>query len=229
MTTIAYIYKWTHLPTLKWYIGSRTKEGCHPNDNYICSSKVVKPLIKQFPNEWSREILATGSPNEILILESKILSNLDAKNNLQSYNMHNGDGNFTTAGIVMSESWREKISKSNVGKKRTPEQKANYKLANQKKANDPNYILKLKKPKPAGHGSKVSAGLKGIPKTDEHKAAMSAARKGKPTGPCSDARKLAISNSLKGKHTLPLVVCPYCGLEGRANMNRWHFNNCRKK
>lgn len=23
--------------------------------------------------------------------------------------------------------------------------------------------------------------------------------------------------------------CPYCGLEGRANMQRWHFDNCKEK
>lgn len=229
MTTIAYIYKWTHIPTLKWYIGSRTKEKCHPNDGYICSSKLVKPLIETSPAEWVRTIVSTGSPEEILLLETEILTLLDAKNDPRSYNMHNGDGKFTTSGILMSEDWRKNISVSNTGKKRTDKQKENYKLANQKKAKDPNYISKLKKPKPADHGSKVSAALKGIPKTDEHKAAMSAARKGKHKGPCSEARRVAISNSLKGKHTLPLIVCPYCGLEGRANMNRWHFDNCKKK
>lgn len=28
---------------------------------------------------------------------------------------------------------------------------------------------------------------------------------------------------------LPLITCPYCGLEGRANMQRWHFDNCKEK
>jgi hypothetical protein len=57
---------------------------------------------------------------------------------------------------------------------------------------------------------------------------MSEARKGKQTGPCSEKRKEAIRAALKGKHTLPLVICPHCGLEGRANMRRWHFDNCKK-
>jgi hypothetical protein len=40
--TIAYVYKWTHIPTSKWYVGSRTAPGCHPDDGYICSSKLIK-------------------------------------------------------------------------------------------------------------------------------------------------------------------------------------------
>jgi len=27
METVAYVYKWTHVPTGKWYIGSRTRSG----------------------------------------------------------------------------------------------------------------------------------------------------------------------------------------------------------
>jgi major membrane immunogen (membrane-anchored lipoprotein) len=226
--TIAYIYKWTHLPTYKWYIGSRTKNNCHPDDGYICSSKIVKPLIKESPNEWKREIMFTGDPAEILVLEAEILKLLDAKNDFRSFNMHNGDGKFTTAGIEQSEEWKKNISIGNQGKKRSIESKENYKRSNQLKSKDPEYLKKLRKPKPAGHGEKVSAALKGVPKSEEHKLSMSKVRKGKSTGPCSDLRRMAISQSLKGKHTLPLVTCPHCGLEGRSSMKRWHFDNCKK-
>ena len=227
--TTAYIYKWTHIPTNKWYIGSRTKENCHPDDGYVCSSKIVKPLIENAPNEWRREILHTGNPVDMLLLEAQILESLDAKNDKNSYNLHNGDGKFTTAGITMSEEWRQKISRSNTGKKKSIESRENYKRANQLKAKDPAYLEKLKKPKPKGHGEKVSKATKGVAKTLEHRQAMSIARKGKKTGPCSGVRKEAIKKALKGKSTLPLVTCPHCGLEGRSNMRRWHFDNCRKK
>ena len=226
--TTAYIYKWIHIPTNKWYIGCRTKENCHPGDGYICSSKIVKPLIKNAPKDWQREILYTGAPTDIILLEAQILKKLDAKNDKNSYNLHNGDGDFSTAGIVMSEDWRRKISQSNTGKKKSIESKENYKRANQLKAKDPAYLEKLRKPKPEGHGEKVSKATKGVAKTPEHRKAMSEARKGKQTGPCSEKRKEAIRAALKGKHTLPLVICPHCGLEGRANMRRWHFDNCKK-
>ena len=227
--TTAYVYKWTHIPTSKWYIGVRTKTGCHPNDGYICSSKIVKPLIESSPADWHREILYTGLPSEMLKMESEILTNLDAKNNVNSYNLQNGDGKFTTAGMKMPEEWIRKISKGNSGKVRSEEARENYRRANRKKAQDPEYIAKLQKPKPKGHGEKVSQALKGVKKTEDHRRAMSDARKGKLTGPCSEDRREAIRAALKGKHTLPLVTCPYCGLEGRSNMHRWHFDNCKKK
>lgn len=227
--TIAYIYKWTHIPTSKWYIGSRTKTGCHPNDGYVCSSKIVEPLIAAAPDEWTREILHTGSPKDMIALESIILSELDAKNNKNSYNLHNGDGKFTTSGLSLPNEWVEKIKKGNSGKIRSEAARENYKRASRKKAQNPEYIAKLRKPKPDGHGAKVSAATKGISKTAEHRQALSAAKKGKKTGPCSAARREAIKQALIGKSTLPLVTCPHCGLEGRSNMNRWHFDNCKHK
>ena len=229
--TTAYIYKWTHLPTSKWYIGVRTKQGCHPNDGYICSSKIVKPLIETSPAEWRREILHTGTLEEMIKMETTILTELDAKNNKNSYNLQNGDGKFTTAGMIMPKEWKNKISKGNTGKVRSEEARENYRRANSKKAQDPEYLKKLCKPKPEGHGAKVSAALKGISKTEEHKQAMSLARIGKKTGPCSDERRKAISISQKGKPcNNPTVVCPHCNMSGPSGaMNRWHFNNCKHK
>lgn len=227
--TTAYIYQWTHLPTSKWYIGVRTKNGCHPDDGYICSSKIVKPLIESSPSEWRREILHTGTPEYMIKLESSILTKLDAKNNVNSYNLQNGDGNFTTAGMIMPKEWVDKISKGNLGKVRSEQARENYRRANQLKAQDPEYLKKLRKPKPEGHGAKISAASKGKKKTEEHCRALSDAKRGKKTGPCSDVRKAAIKAALKGKHTLPLITCPHCGLEGRANMQRWHFDNCKKR
>ena len=227
--TIAYIYKWTHIPTSKWYIGVRTRKDCHPADGYICSSKIVKPLIKNSPAEWQREILYTGTPKDMIKLETIILTNLDAKNNKNSYNLHNGDGKFTTTGLKLPDEWIEKVRLANSGKIRSDEARENYRRANQKKAQDPEYIKKLRKPKKEGHGAKVSMALKGISKTAEHKAALSKSHLGKKSGPCTIERREAIRQALKGKHTLPLITCPHCRLEGRANMQRWHFNNCKKR
>ena len=229
MNTIAYIYKWTNLITGKWYIGSRTKEGSHPSDGYICSSKIVEPMVLNNPSDWKREILITGSPDIIILTESSMLKELDAKNDPMSYNMHNGDGNFTTAGIELSPEWKEKIASGNRGKKRTEKQKENYKKANALKAKDPVYLEKLRKPKPAGHGEKVSMATKGKKKSEKHCQSLSKSKKGKKTGPCTEKRRASIRAALKGKRTLPLVVCPHCGLQGRSNMKRWHFDNCKNK
>lgn len=113
--THAYLYKWTHIPTNKWYVGCRTTAGSNPSDGYICSSKVVKPLIESNPNHWVREILAIGEPNYILDLEMKYLNKCDAKNDLMSFNRHNGDGKFTSTGVRASLNTRKKMSIARAG------------------------------------------------------------------------------------------------------------------
>ncbi len=90
--TQAFVYKWIHQPTGMWYIGSRTAKGCHINDGYLCSSKIVKPMIEENPHEWARTILETGTPQDMRKLESKLLMELNAKNNLMSFNRSNADG-----------------------------------------------------------------------------------------------------------------------------------------
>ena len=108
MSNSAFVYKWTHLPTLCWYIGSRTAKGCSINDGYICSSKKVNPLIESAQTEWSREVIATGNPADMLELETVLLELFDAKNDHRSYNQHNGDGRFTTTGTV---AWNKGLKK----------------------------------------------------------------------------------------------------------------------
>ena len=98
--TQAFVYKWTHIPTLRWYIGSRTAQGCCPTDGYICSSRQVLPLIESAGSEWTRTVVATGNPKDMLELETVILETVDARSDPRSYNQHNGDGRFTTTGTV---------------------------------------------------------------------------------------------------------------------------------
>ena len=117
--TTAYVYKWTHLPSMMWYVGSRTAKGCHPNDGYICTSKYVKPLILESVNEWKREIIACGSIKEMIDLETEILQLTDAKNNSRSFNKHNGDGKFSVAGKkigAQSADHKAKLSASKKGR-----------------------------------------------------------------------------------------------------------------
>jgi len=90
--TQAFVYKWIHKPTGMWYIGSRTAEGCHINDGYICSSTTVKPMIEQNPDEWERSILHTGMPKEMRKMETRLLTESNAMNNLMSFNRNNADG-----------------------------------------------------------------------------------------------------------------------------------------
>lgn len=113
--TQSYLYKWTHIPTQKWYVGSRTASGSNPSDGYFCSSKIVKPMIFSNPSDWSREILAIGDPQYIIDLETRYLVSTDAKNDPMSFNRHNGDGKFTSTGISASDYTRNKMSVSRKG------------------------------------------------------------------------------------------------------------------
>jgi len=87
--TTAFLYKWTQVSTGKWYIGSRTANGCHPSDGYICSSKIVKPMILENINDWHRDILVISNSAYIAKLERKYLILLDARNDTNSYNRNN--------------------------------------------------------------------------------------------------------------------------------------------
>lgn len=110
--TIAFVYKWTHKPTLRWYIGSRTAKGCHPDDGYICSSKIVKPMILKNPDEWERTIIEVGSPKTIRMLETEILELLDAENDNRSFNQNNGNGKFGMTGKKFTKEHKQNLSQS---------------------------------------------------------------------------------------------------------------------
>lgn len=125
--TRAYLYKWTEKTTGKWYIGSRSRKGCHPNDGYICSSKVVKPMIKECPDNWIREVLVIGHPKYIVELEANYLKALDAKNDCMSYNQCNGFGDiindrrvnqFGDNNVMRNPEIAAKVSANKTGRKR---------------------------------------------------------------------------------------------------------------
>lgn len=129
--TQAYLYKWEEVSTDKWYIGSRTKNKCHINDGYICSSKVVNPMINSNPHNWTHRILVVGNPKYIREIEAIYLKKLDAKNNPMSYNQHNGDGNFSRIGIIPSMETRAKIGEAS--RNRSAETRAKLSAANKKR------------------------------------------------------------------------------------------------
>jgi len=70
------------------------------------------------------------------------------------------------------------------------------------------------------HSNKISEALKQYTRTPEHNAKLAEAKRGKPNPKLSEALK-----------SRPSVECPHCGLIGKSvsNMNRYHFNNCKRK
>jgi hypothetical protein len=111
--TQAYLYRWTEIATGKLYVGSRYAKNCHPNDGYICTSRHVKPLIQSNPDGWMREILVVGTPTDIRDLEARYLVSLDAAKNPTFYNKTNGNKNFHTIGLPVSEAHIRRMKENN--------------------------------------------------------------------------------------------------------------------
>lgn len=202
--TTAFVYKWTHIPTMKYYVGSRTRKGCHPNDGYICSSREVKPMIEENPTQWIRTIVAVGSPEEMYSLETDILQTMDCKNDPRSFNKHNNDSRIAYPGLPKSMEHRAKLSKVKTGKKIGPcteERKQKISKANKGRTNmteaQRDAIIKANKL------SKRHI----IPHTEESIAKM----------------KISIAKR-------PEYICPHCGKTSRSGViKRWHFDNCKNK
>ena len=207
MDTEAYVYKWTEKSTGKWYIGSRSKHGCHVNDGYVCSSKTVKQKINTNPDDWYREILNTGTPQEMVDLETELLVEHDVKNNPMSYNEHDNTGGFKNRlGTTATDKTRKKMSKTRTGKKR-PDQSTFM------KNNNPMYDKKI--------AEKFSTEMqKNNPMYNEEsrkKQAETRRKNGLSAGDNNPART----------HKSTCIHCKKTMAKGL--INRWHDDNCKQR
>jgi len=174
--TTPYIYKWTHIPTGKWYIGSKIRKGWNPtrHEEYICSSKEVKPLVLENRNEWVYEILYIGEANYIADLENSILTSLNAKDDPLSFNQHNGDGLYNRYGVKENATTRRKKSEARIGNKnpmygKTGEKSPHYgkKYDDSRKQKQSSSLKEYAKNRPTSHNKNISKSLKGNPKLSE--------------------------------------------------------------
>lgn len=108
--TQAFLYLWIEKSSGKWYLGSRTAKGCNPNDGYICSSHLVRPLIEANRNNWERFIITVGDSKQIKWYEDRLLQILDARKDPNSYNRTNNDGKFGYTGESLPKEVKSKIS-----------------------------------------------------------------------------------------------------------------------
>lgn len=241
----AYVYMWKEIATEKWYIGSRTRKGCHPDDGYICSSKTVKPLIEANPDGWTRKILFIGEPKRALEIESFTLVNMRAKQSEMSYNLHNQDMKWTRLGCKDSNEARKKKSLARIGEKnpsfgKRGELSPNLGRKNPMKPETKEKLSLALKGKPGWN-----KGMKMPPMPDEQRAKLSAALKGRVSpnkgNTCPNVaeanrkrageKRPAQSLAILGKTWSCLErICPHCGTIGRGgNMLRYHFENCKQK
>lgn len=192
--TLAYVYKWTELATGKWYVGARGARGCHPDDGYICSSKVVKPLILSNPSGWKREILFTSDPEEVFYIEARLLDELNAKENPQSFNKHNGDGKWSMRGKQFSPEHREKMGAWQVGRK-FDKSSIDKRTASRKDFRQSDEARKK-------IGQSLKGKRAGISPTEEQRRKISQTLTGRVNGPLSAEHKALLSAIKKGfKHS----------------------------
>jgi len=144
--TQAYVYKWTHKPTLNWYVGSRTSKKANPNDGYICSSPKIKLMILQNPQDWERTIIDIGEQLDMYNLETEILQTVDAAKDQRSFNKHNNTGKCFMTGRTHSPETIEKMRQA--------------------------ALKRPKRPLTEEHKKKLSDIAKGVPKSESHRQSM---------------------------------------------------------
>jgi hypothetical protein len=188
--TIAYVYKWTELASGKWYIGARGARGCHPNDGYICSSKVVRPLIEANPSGWVREILYEGSPEIIFYVEAQILESLNAKDDPLSFNKHNGDGKWSMRGKQFSDEHKKKMGAWQIGRK--------FDASSIAKRTASRSGFKQKEESRKKISASLAGHLAGVPKSEEHREKIRKTLTGRKNGPLSPQHKSQISIAKMG-------------------------------
>jgi len=221
--TLPYLYKWTQLSTGMWYIGSKTQKGWTPllHEKYICSSKIVKPMIVENRQDWVYDILVIGSAKYIRELETSYLVYLDAKNNVMSYNRSNAKfdpGN--KLGYKESLETRQKKSNARKGDKNPMFGKTGLLSPHYGKTHNAETIQKQKegvkkyaKSRPPEHNKRISEALTGNPKVGLKKEKNPSF--GKPW--VADRINL-----------LPPKTCEYCNKSvSIGNFARWHGEKCK--
>ncbi len=163
----AFVYCWTNTETNQLYIGSH--KG-NPDDGYVCSSKVMLEDYMRDRIVFSRQIIATGSFEDMRAFEETLLDSFDVKHDSQFYNQHNGNGNFYLKRQTVEA--RRKIAESKKGKPR-PDLAERNRTVRQGFAS-PDFI------RPVLTGDKN--GMYGRNHTDESKKKMSLNSKGKGKG-----------------------------------------------
>ena len=127
-----FTYHLYHTPTGKHYYGVRYKKGCYPEElwkSYFSSSPLVHQLIEEFGKDsfipTVRKLFKTAK--EAVFWENKFLIKVDAQNNANWLNRHNGGSSFMGP-HSFSDKTRFEMGKANRGKKFSEETKAKMRV-----------------------------------------------------------------------------------------------------
>jgi len=194
--TEAFTYCWTDHRDNMLYVGyHKHKNSKKPyQDGYVANGLYEKDMgcrkkvnwffeeYQKRPQDFTRQILAEGTQDDCLALETAILKAADAMHSEKFYNQTNGSEKFVLK--HHTKSTRSKISKSSLGKKLSSSTKEKLRALN------------LGKCLSEEHKTKIGLGNTGKTLSIEAKLAVSNARKGKPL---SAGHKLKLSIAHKGK------------------------------
>lgn len=217
------VYKTTNEITGKVYIGVHVTDN--PDDTYLGSGKGLLRAIKRYGRDaFTKTILHCFDSYEEMVEMEATLVNSEFVSKRSNYNMVVGGGYPPSCkGKKPTEQHRKRISEALKGRVISEETRRKLSVANT------GY-------KPTAEAiRKAGDSHRGKPLSAEHKRKLS-------------ERQLGDKNHMFGKHQTPEsnqkramtmkiaavkredVSCPYCNTIGaKAPMNRWHFNNCKRK
>jgi hypothetical protein len=205
----AFVYCWSDRQTSKVYVGMHKGSV---DDGYICSSKYMMPEYKARPNDFTRQIVATGTLNDCRALEIALLKKIVLNKNT-CYNKV--AGKF----IVMSDDARERSRQAMIGRKPSIEtlkkmreahsgeknhffgkahsEKSKAKIAAAKTGKvGPRLGMTVSKETKQKIAKKLTGRI-GYKHTDESRAKLSAAHMGKKQAPLSAEARRKLSESVK--------------------------------
>ncbi len=217
-TQYGYIYLTTNLINNKKYIGLHRNNKF--NKLYLGSGRNLKNDLYIYGRKnFKVELLSIAYDEaELNNKEIQYIAEYNAVEDSMYYNIFTG-GHYTARHL---QETKDKISKGNRGKIRTTAMKEHMRK------------VKTGTTLPESTKEKMSKDRKGQKKTADHCRKIGLANKGKIVSP---ETRLRMRNAKLGQKFGPQknpqpknVQCPYCDVTGiRSNMNRWHFDNCKKK
>ena len=227
-----------NLSSLEYYVYAYLREDGSPY--YIGKGKSnrlnSKQRISNLPKNKSDIVIIQDKLSEksALFLEQVYISFYGRKDNETGILRNMTDGGEGTSGRIVSEETKIKLRKP---KKDTKNYKGTYTEthikrcaeANRKKAKDPKFIEKLRKPK----SYDARENMKGK-KSQQHIENMRNSKIGIKMPINSIHAKKAIQQGthnfqVKNANSI-LETCPFCNKSGsRPGMKRWHFEKCKEK
>jgi len=201
MTIPAYVYYIKHIPSGKFYYGSRynhIKKNLLPDQdlwkNYFSSSKEIKKLRNEYGDQTFeyKIIFADADTSKCFDYEQELIKehiNNPLCINKRYFDTAKGTRVFSTFGKTLSSKGKSKSEQTKQG---------------------------MRKPKSAQHKENIS------------KAQI--ANGGNGPSKHTEESKNKIRETMKSKPLRPTKICPHCNKSGGyIAMARWHFDNCKEK